>query len=305
MIQKDVAIIGAGPAGLSALLWCADLGLDAAIVEQQPEPGGQLLAIHNPIANYLGLSTRNGREMRDLFVKHAGQLLASQFIGTGAASIDVQKKEIKLTDGRVIRSAAIILATGVRRRRLEIPGETEFEGKGVLESGAKEKRFLRDKHVVIVGGGDAALENALILSKYASEVTIVHRRDSFTARPEFVSTAANDPKIEVIYNARFTRILGNDHVRSVEVMHLTDGRIEVIPTSAVLIRIGVEPNSRLLKGQVPLDGSGYVLTERNYQTRIAGIFAVGDVANPTAPTISTATGSGATAVKAIYTMVKR
>lgn len=305
MIQKDVAIIGAGPAGLSALLWCADLGLDAAIVEQQPEPGGQLLAIHNPIANYLGLSTRNGREMRDLFVKHAGQLLASQFIGTGAASIDVQKKEIKLTDGRVIRSAAIILATGVRRRRLEIPGETEFEGKGVLESGAKEKSFLRDKHVVIVGGGDAALENALILSKYASEVTIVHRRDSFTARPEFVSTAANDPKIEVIYNARFTRILGNDHVRSVEVMHLADGRIEVIPTSAVLIRIGVEPNSRLLKGQVPLDGSGYVLTERNYQTRIAGIFAVGDVANPTAPTISTATGSGATAVKAIYTMVKR
>ena len=304
LLQKDVVIIGAGPAGLSALLWCADLGLDAAIVEQRLEPGGQLLAIHNPITNYLGLKTQNGREMRDLFVKHAGDNLKSQFLGISAATIDVQTKAVQLSDGRVILSKAVVLATGVRRRRLGIEGEAEFQGKGILDSGAKEKESVKGKRVVIVGGGDAALENASILGEYASGVTIVHRRGTFSARPEFVSAAEHDTRVAIIYNARPVRIDGSDHVEAVEIQTTDNGHTRSIPADAVLIRIGVEPNSELLKGQVSEDARGYILTGRECQTDVPGVYAVGDVANPLAPTISTAAGSGAAAAKSIYTLIK-
>jgi thioredoxin reductase (NADPH) len=304
VIRKDVVIIGAGPAGLSALLWCADLGLDAAIVEQRPEPGGQLLSIHNPITNYLGLTTQNGREMSNRFLDQAAGLLTNQYIDIAASAIDVENKVVRLSDGRAIKVAAIILATGVRRRRLGIEGETEFEGRGVLESGAKEKASLKDKRVVIVGGGDAALENALIIGEYASEIIVIHRRGTFSARPEFVAAAVRHPKVRIVYDARPVRIIGSGHVEAIEFVHIPGGEPETIPTDAVLIRIGVEPNSDLIREQVSTDDRGYILTGTQCETSVPGIFAVGDVANPTAPTISAAAGSAATAAKAIYTQIR-
>jgi thioredoxin reductase (NADPH) len=304
LTSKDVVIIGAFPAGMSALLWCADLGLDAAIVEQRPEPGGQLLAIHNPITNYLGLTAKNGREMRDRFVKHAGRSLTSQFIGTAASTIDVEKRIVYLSDYRAIRASAIILATGVRRRRLGIEGEIEFEGRGVIESGAKAKASLKNKRVVIVGGGDAALENAVILREYASEIRIIHRRGTFSARPEFVAAVAGDPGIRIEYGARPVRIVGSDLVEAVEFEHLAGGEAERIATDAVLIRIGVEPNSEIVRGYVATDDQGYVLAGRDGETNVTHVYAIGDVANPSAPTVSTATGSAASAVKAISTQLK-
>ena len=302
LIQKDVAIIGAGPAGLSALLWCADLGLDAAIVEQRPEPGGQLLAIHSPITNCLGLETQNGREMRDLFVKHAGSLLTPQFIGTAADSIDVHSKEIQLSDGRTIRSAAIILAAGVRRRRLGTEGETEFQGKGILESGAKEKELVKGKRVVIVGGGDAALENAVILGDVADQVTVIHRRGSFRARQEFIDAAESRPNISFLMNAKVSKISGSNAVEYVEVI-AADGRTISIHTDAVLIRIGVEPNSDLVRSSLRVDAGGYVMVDSQCRTSVPGIFAIGDVAEPDSPTISTAVGMGATAAKSIFSLL--
>jgi len=301
-IQKDVVIIGAGPAGLSALLWCADLGLDAAIVEQRPEPGGQLLAIHNPITNYLGLKTQNGREMRDLFVKHAGDLLTSEFIGTTAVSIDAHKKEVQLSDGLLVRSGAIILATGVRRRRLGTEGETEFQGKGILESGAKEKELVKGKRVVIVGGGDAALENAVILGDVADQVTVIHRRGSFRARQEFINAAESRPNISFLMNAKVSKISGSNAVEYVEVI-AADGRTISIHTNAVLIRIGVEPNSDLVRSSLRVDAGGYVMVDSQCRTSVPGIFAIGDVAEPDSPTISTAVGMGATAAKSIFSLL--
>lgn len=303
LIRKDVVIVGAGPAGLSALLWCVDLGLDAAIVEQRLEPGGQMLAIHNPITNYLGLETRNGREMRDRFVEHADKLLKSQFIGVTATAIDVETKIVKLSDGRSIEAAAVVLATGVRRRRLGIEGESEFAGKGVLESGAKEKESLKGKRVVIVGGGDAALENAIILSEYASQISIIHRRGTFSARPDFVTATARLTNVRIEFDAGLVKILGKDRVEAVEFVQLPSGKIETVPTDAVLIRVGVEPNSDLIRGRVAVDDRSYILTTHDCETSVAGIYAIGDVANPSSPTISTATGDGATAVKAIYTQI--
>lgn len=302
LIRKDVVIVGAGPAGLSALLWCADLGLDAAIVEQRPEPGGQLLAIHNPITNYLGLTARNGREMSDRFLDQVAGLLTDQYIDIPASAIDVENKIVRLSDGRAIKASAIILATGVRRRRLGIKGETEFEGRGVLESGAKQKASLKNKRVVIVGGGDAALENALIIGEVASHVTVVHRRNSFKARPEFVDAVGRNSKVRSLLNSEITRIAGNEAVECVEVTG-SDGEVSMIGADAVLIRIGVEPNSELITSAVRTDGKGYIVVDSQCRTSAAGIFAVGDVAEPLAPTIGTAVGMGATAVKSIFSLI--
>ena len=301
-IQKDVAIIGAGPAGLSALLWCADLGLDAVIVEQRSEPGGQLLAIHNPITNYLGLKAQDGREMRDLFVKHTDDLLTSQLIYTAVDSIDVQKKEVHLSDGRVIRSAAIVIAAGVRRRSLGIEGETEFQGKGILESGAKEKESVKGKRVVVIGGGDAALENALILGDVADQVTVIHRRDSFRARQEFVDAAESRPNISFLFNAKPSKIAGSNAVEYVEIEN-EDGRVVRIIADAVLIRIGVEPNSELVRSSLKVDAAGYIVVDSQCQTSASGVFAIGDIAEPGSPTISTAVGMGATAAKTIFSLL--
>jgi len=300
---KDVVIIGAGPAGLSALLWCADLGLEVAIVERQPQPGGQLHAIHNPIKNYLGRESRDGREMLNFFLAQTGELLEPQLLSVGVSSVDAVAKQTSLSDGRTISTKAIILATGVRRRRLGIDGETEFAGRGILNSGSKERESVPGKRVVIVGGGDAALENALILADHAAAITVVHRRNEFSGRREFVDAASRNPKVKFIFNAELTRITGERSVESVEIKTAGNGRVRSIPTDAVLIRIGVQPNSELVRDQAHLDERGYVIVDRDSQTNIPGLYAVGDVANPTAPTLSTAAGSGAAAAKAAFSFL--
>ncbi|HYJ91606.1 MAG TPA: FAD-dependent oxidoreductase, partial [Pyrinomonadaceae bacterium] len=205
---------------------------------------------------------------------------------------------LELNRGEIVHSRSLILAMGVRRRRLNISGESEFTGKGILTSGAKEKHSVAGKHVVIVGGGDAALENAHILSEFAERVYVVHRRSEFRARPEFVSEARHNRLIALIYDSVLSSIDGDASVRSVTIQNLKTHAQRVIPADAVLIRIGVQPNSELVQGQLELDRSGYVKTDHLCQTSQANVFAVGDIANPTSPTIATAAGNGATAIKA-------
>ena len=299
-LMADVVIVGGGPAGLSAALWCTELGLGAVIVEGGPDFGGQLLRIHNPIRNYLGFKAATGRQMRDHFVAQVADCDFRRLVNISVTEFDFGKKIVTLGDSEKLNARTIILATGVRRRRLEIEGETEFHGKGILESGAKEQASVRGKRVLIVGGGDAALENALILSRHAKSVTVVHRRPELRAREEFVDAATLDPNITFISETSVTRI---DGVRSVEFVELKNsasgGRLKV-PTDFVLIRIGVGPNSDLARGMLDLDEQGYIIVDRSCHTSVEGIFAAGDVALPLSPTISSATGSGATAAKASY-----
>lgn len=162
----DVAIIGGGPAGISAALWCADLGLKAVLFEQENEFGGQLLLTRNAIENYLGVDSPNGRHLRDIFVKHSAGANYDRELSAKVESADLTNKSLKLSDGREVLANAIIIATGVRRRKLEIPGEDDFIGRGVLDSGIGDRDKVREKRVVIIGGGDAALENSLLLSEY-------------------------------------------------------------------------------------------------------------------------------------------
>jgi thioredoxin reductase (NADPH) len=298
--QYDVVIVGAGPAGLSAALWCADLGLSAAVFEAKGEPGGQLLWIHNPVTNYMGIRSSDGTELRDMFAESLRRASIEIATGTAISCIDAESKTITITSGaRRVSYASLILATGVRRRELGIPGEQEFRDRGVLRSGVAAKNSLEGRSVVIVGGGDAALENSVLLAETAREVTLVHRRDHFSARREFIESVNHLDNVRVIPEARLRSIDGSSSMESVTVESLKDGSAEKINADAVLIRIGVVPNTELVKEAVKLDEKGYVIVDATGRSSFRSIYAVGDAANPAAPTIAGAVGMGATAAKAI------
>jgi thioredoxin reductase (NADPH) len=300
----DVAIIGGGVAGISAALWCDDLGLSAVLLEEKSELGGQLLWVHNEIKNYLGREARNGRELRDAFVEQSAKRRFELLLSAPVAAVDLQKREILTADGARISARALVIATGVRRRRLQVAGETEFAGRGIIESGKKDAARVAGKRVLIAGGGDAAFENALILAETSAQVTLVHRGKNFRAREEFTEKAKNQPKIDILTETAVEKIGGSDErVESVGLINLANGEKRSLAVDAVLIRIGVEPNTELLRGKLKLDRDGYIEVDRDGATTAPGVYAAGDVANPVAPTINSAAGTGATVVKAIFSLL--
>lgn len=299
----DVVIIGGGPAGLSAAIWCADLGLESILIEKESELGGQLRSIYNPIANYPAAQAANGSELANAFIRSADNFAFDRTTGE-AVAIDPASLSVEMKDGRPISGRAIVLATGVSRRRLGIPGEMEFQGKGILRSGAKEREFVKGKRVVIIGGGDAAMENAVMLGEHAAKVFVVHRRAEFTARNEFMSQARDNDRVEFVTNATVESIEGGECVERIIVRDDLSGESNTIEADNVLIRIGVEPNSQLLRSVAELDPAVYVKVNTSAETSLPGIYAVGDVANPIGPTISTAAGTAATAVKSIFRVLE-
>ncbi len=296
----DVIICGGGAAGLSAALWCDDLGLNALLVEASVELGGQLPRVYNPIKNHLGAEAENGKQMRDFFVGQTENRKFTLKLSSIIREIDFDKKNILLESGEVFSAQAIIIATGVRRRNLNVPGEKEFENKGIIESGKRDEKSLSGKAILIVGGGDAAFENALILAATAKSVTLVHRSENFRARAEFVEQVLSNPKIKTLTGFAVGEISGNQNIESVKLKDLSTNESVTLPIDALLIRIGVEPNTEIARGKIDLDDGSYVKIDSSCETNIKNVFAAGDAANPISPTVSTAVGSGATAVKAIY-----
>ncbi len=294
----DIVILGGGPAGMSAAMWAADLGLGAILIERSAELGGQLLQTYNPIRNYLGLETENGRGLRDVFASHLDSRGVRARFGAEVVGLNAERRTVSLSSGDDVSGRALILALGVRRRRLDVPGEDEFAGRGIIDSGKRNVDKVYGKRVVIVGGGDAALENALMLAENAASVTVVHRRPEFAARDEFVEQVRANPKIKVLTETIVRSINGFDRVESVSVRS-GNGQATELAADTVLVRIGVEPNSSLMIGQVEADSAGYVIVDRECRTNRSGVYAIGDIANPKSPTVSSAAGMGATAVKSI------
>lgn len=303
--MHDVLIIGAGPAGLSAARWCDELGLDTLVIEQADELGGQLLSVYNPIENYLGVRAGNGRELRDLFVEQTKDCDFDLWTNVEIESVDLKAKRVKLRSGEELLSIAIIIATGLRRRRLGIPGETEFAGRGMIESGSKNREAFAGKDVCVIGGGDAAAENALLLAEVCPTVTLVHRGRRLRARREFTEQLHTHHCITAFPESHVLRILGNDHIEAVEIQRGGGIKPFQMAVQGVLIRIGWEPNTKFIEGQLELDTSGYVIVGSQQETSVANVFAIGDVANPLAPTIAGAVGAGATTAKVIAARLQK
>jgi thioredoxin reductase (NADPH) len=297
--MHDVIIIGAGPAGLAVAFWCDDLGLDTLVLEQAEQIGGQLHRVYNPINNYLGLKARNGQELLEHFSSGVDDAGFDLWTGSEIESIDLRAKRISLRSGERLQSIAIVIATGVKPRTLGVPGEREFAGKGMIESATRDRDLFAGEDVCVVGGGDAAVENALLLAEVCPTVTVVHRGKKLRARREFAERLQPNHAVTVFTESVLTRIIGDDRVAAVEIKRKDGLKPFQLAVRGVLIRIGVEPNTELFREQLQLDQRGYVTVNGEQETSIAMVFAAGDVANPLAPTISGATGGGATAAKVI------
>jgi len=295
----DVLIIGAGPAGLSAARWCDELGLDTLVLEQAEVIGGQLLSVHNAVENYLGLRAANGCELRDLFAEQTKNCDFDLWTNVQLDSIDLRTKRVTLKSGEELQSIAVVIATGLRRRRLGIPGETEFAGRGIIESATRDRDQLAGKDVCVIGGGDAAAENALLLAEVCPTVTLVHRSKKMRARREFTEQLHTNHCITVFPESIVHRIIGNDAVEGVEIERGGAIKPFQMAVQGVLIRIGWEPNTEFVRSQLELDEDRYVIVGSQQETSVANVFAIGDVANPLAPTIAGAVGAGATAAKVI------
>jgi thioredoxin reductase (NADPH) len=297
--MHDVIIIGAGPAGLSAAFWSDELGLDALLLEQNESIGGQLNKIFGKVENYPGLRARDGQDLLEQITKGIDDASFDLWTGAEIDSFNPEARKIHLKSGESLQAITILITTGVRRRSLGIEGEQEFLGRGVMESGVYELERYRGKDVCIVGGGDAAIENALILSEVCATVTVVNRGVRLRARREFSERIATSHNITLFNESKLTRIIGQDSVEAIEISRRESIKPFQMAVSGVLIRVGVEPNTELFRDRIALNSEGYIRVSQEQETSVENVFAAGDVCNPLAPTIITAMGEGAKAAKVI------
>ncbi|MCB8816348.1 thioredoxin-disulfide reductase [Desulfosporosinus shakirovi] len=290
----DVIIVGAGPAGLTAGIYTARGGLKTAVVELAM-PGGQAASTEN-IENYPGFPDGiNGYELMNLFHKQA---LA---FGVDFIFEEVQKLELKEavkkihTTGQVLEARSIIITAGSKPRLLGVPGEDNFRGSGVSYCATCDGAFFKGKKVVVVGGGDAAIEEGAYLTKFAEEVTIVHRRVGFRASQIVLNRAKDNPKIRFELNAVVEEILGSNHVEGVRVRNVLSNETRNIPADGVFIYVGTDPNAQFIDEEIETDDRGYILTDALLQTNIQGVYAAGDIRNTPLRQVATAVGDGALA----------
>ncbi|HEY5502773.1 MAG TPA: thioredoxin-disulfide reductase [Candidatus Anoxymicrobiaceae bacterium] len=274
---RDVAIIGGGPAGLTAGLYLCRAKIDTILLEQQLT-GGQ--AVNSPlIENYPGFPEGiSGVELVERMKQQADRfgLEVKTFSKAMKLILDDQVKVISLEDGE-IRARSVIVTSGRSPRKMGIPGEDTYTGRGISYCATCDAPLFKDKVVMVIGGGDAAVEEALHLARFASKVILVHRRDQLRASDYLQERAQSEPKLEFMWNSEVTEIIGDDVVKSASVFNnVTSERTEV-PVSGIFFYVGNVPNTDFLVDVVELDETGYVVTDNNLESSVPGIFAAGDV----------------------------
>lgn len=295
--ELDVVIIGAGPAGMSAAIWAANLKLRHVAIDRGPTVGGQLHRVFNKIADYPGFEGGVGEDLAERFLAQALDVGVNLETGTAVLTVDCANGVVA-TNERTYLAASLVIATGVTRRTLGIPGESDFVGRGLSPSASKYAGEFVGKSVVVVGGGDAACEEALILARACSRVTLIHRSDSFPrVRRDFRERVAQNASIDVLTNSSLLAIEGGDRVESVRITK--NGHEVRMPVDGVFICVGVEPASTLVRSQLDVDQCGAIVVDSRQRSSIRNVYAVGDVCANSSLTIASAVGQGAAAVKDI------
>ena len=291
---KKVIIIGSGPAGLTAALYAARANLNPLLIEGL-EAGGQLM-LTTLVENWPGF--RDGIMGPDLMTEMRVQAerFGTQIIQGHVTSVDLQKRPftVSLSDGQIFTAEALIVATGASARWLEIGSDRKLSGHGVSTCATCDGYFFRGKPIAVIGGGDSAMEEAIYLTKFASKVTVIHRRDSLRASKIMQDKAFANPKIEFIWDSEIASVndVEKGEVTGVTVRNVKTGALTEVPLDGVFIAIGHTPNTSLFKGQIELDANGYVVTHDGSRTSVPGVFAAGDVQDHVYRQAVTAAGSG-------------
>lgn len=293
-MQYDVAIIGAGPAGLSAAIYAARGGLKT-IVYEHGLVGGQITSTLE-VENYPGFEeTLSGFDIADKMRKQAEKFGAEfREEEVKAISLDGLCKIIETANG-AFRFKAIIIATGAHPRKLAVPGEEKFTGRGVSYCATCDGAFFRDKIVAVIGGGDSAVEEGDFLTKFASKVYVIHRRDELRAVQAAQTRALANPKMEFVLNAVVQEVVGDNAVRKLVLFNRKENKTFELAVDGVFVYVGIIPNNFLIESRVTLDAQGFIVTDSTMQTNIPGIFAAGDIVAKPLRQVITAASDGAIA----------
>ncbi len=290
----DVIMIGGGPAGLTAGLYTSRARLRTLLIENGLF-GGQMTTTEL-IENYPGFPQGvSGEELSRLMEEQAKRFgmeaISDEVVEVGSGK---DLKRVKTYEGEYL-CRALIICTGAEYRKLGVPGEEKFKGRGISYCATCDGAFFRDSRIIVVGGGDSALTEALFLTKFVKELIIIHRRDALRATKIYQERALNNPKIKFLWNSVVQEIKGDSVVRSVVVKNVKSGEVKEVETEGAFLFIGLIPRTQFLKDLVQRDEAGYIVTDENCETSVKGIFAAGDCRKKLLRQISTSVGDGATA----------
>lgn len=290
----DVIIIGAGPAGMTASIYASRANMNTLMLDRGA-PGGQLMNT-NEIENYPGYKTISGPELAINMFEHA-QSFGSEIKYTTVNNLVKQPDGTWLveTETENYEARSVIIATGTRYKKLGIPGEEKFTGAGVSWCAVCDGAFYRGKEVVVVGGGDSAVEEAMYLTKFASKVTLVHRRSTFRAQQILVDRLKRNDKINIIYDSVVEEIYGDHTVESVVIRNVKTDEVTIMHTSGVFEYVGMNPVTEFVSDFDILDEEGWIITNEKMETGISGLYAVGDVRKDAVRQVVVATGEGCVA----------
>jgi thioredoxin reductase (NADPH) len=293
MVEK-VLIIGSGPAGLTAAVYAARADLAPVMIEGF-ERGGQLM-LTTDVENYPGFPDGiMGPELMEQFRKQA-ERFGTRIVTSDVARVDFSERPFRAwVDGSEYQAEAVIISTGASARWLGVPGEAALRGFGVSACATCDGFFFRDRRIAVAGGGDSAMEEALFLTKFASRVTIIHRRDEFRASKIMTHRALEHPKIDVIWNTVIDEVVGDGSVTSLRLRDVLTGETSDLAVDGLFVAIGHTPNTDIFKGQLELDDAGYILANGNTMTSVEGVFAAGDVVDKVYRQAITAAGMGCSA----------
>lgn len=298
----DLIIIGSGPAGLAAAIYAQRARLDAVVIEKEYVSGGQVVNTYE-VDNYPGIPGIGGFELGVKFREHADALEAS-FVTAEVKDIIIEETVKKVvTNQGDFYAKAVLLATGARHRLLGVPGEKELSGMGVSYCATCDGAFFKGREVVVVGGGDVAVEDAIFLARGCSRVYLVHRRDELRAAKSLQEKLFECPNVEVLWDTVVTEICGEDQVEAVRLKQVKTGEQSSLTVDGIFIAVGILPNSEIFRGLVELDEQGYVRAGEDGITSTPGIYAAGDLRTKMLRQIVTAASDGANAVTSVQNQI--
>lgn len=290
MVEK-IIIIGSGPAGLSAAIYASREGFDPLIIAGSS--GGGQLELTTTVENFPGFP--EGVQGPDLVnkMKIQAEKFGTRFVYDDLTDVDFTSRPLKaVAGGKTYEADSIIIATGANAKNLGIDSENRYIGKGVSTCGTCDGPFFKNKNVIVVGGGDTAMEDANFITKFADTVTIVHRREEFKASKIMQEKVFSNKKIKIIWNSEVIEILGKDKVEAVRLRNTKSGEMQDMPIDGVFVAIGHAPNTKIFNGKLKLDDAGYIITKDEVLTDIEGVYIAGDVADKIYRQAVTASASG-------------